>query len=211
MSNLFCPVILPEELIKPMVDASIEYWNEKYLPRIVSENLRPHNLYVMPDVHREPYQNVKKYFFNEFELLVKSIILFPTVPNKLKDPHRDGPRNDYAYSAINIPVANVEKTYQVWWPNFDENRVVEYNLTRPDGTKSVGFDIVPNWNETEFDNMPNSDRLELLSPHIVNTNVIHGVDNRGNDNWRLILSIRFSGNPTLEKIRDRILSKRGYL
>lgn len=211
MNELFCPITLDENLVEPCVKASLVYWNEKYYPKIVAEKLKPHNLYVMPDVHKTEYQNLKKYFHQEFDLILKSIILFPTIPNELKDPHRDGPRSDYSYSAINIPVSNTKGTYQVWWPDFEESRVKQFNLTKPDGTKSVGFDIVPEWAEDEFDCVPKENSLELLSPHLLNTNVIHGVDNRNNDQWRLVMSLRFIGNPKLHEVKEKILNKRGYL
>ena len=211
MNKLFCPVNLDTNFVEPCVASSLDYWHEKYYPRILKENLKPHNLYVMPDVHKTEYQDLKKYFHKELGLILKSIILFPTIPNKLKDPHRDGPRSDYSYSAINIPVANTKGTLQVWWPGFDESRVKQFNLTRPDGTKSIGFDIVPEWKEEEFDQIPSDHSLELLSPHLLNTNVIHGVDNRSNNDWRLVMSLRFIGNPKLEQVKEQILNTRGHL
>jgi len=211
MNELFCPVTLEMNLVNPCINSSLMFWHEKYHPRILKENLKPHNLYVMPDVHKTEYQDLKKYFLKDLGLVLKSIILFPTMPNKFKDPHRDGPRSDYSYSAINIPVANTKGTFQVWWPDFDESRVKQYYLTKPDGEKSVGFDVVPEWSESEYDNIPNENSLELLSPYLLNTNVIHGVDNRSNDEWRLAMSLRFLGNPKLEQVKEKIITTRGYL
>ena len=76
MNKLFCPVNLDTNFVEPCIASSLDYWHEKYYPRILKENLKPHNLYVMPDVHKTEYQDLKKYFHRELGLILKSIILF---------------------------------------------------------------------------------------------------------------------------------------
>jgi hypothetical protein len=92
----------------------------------------------------------------------------------------------------------------VWWPEFPEERVVNYALSKPDGSKSIGFDIVPIFSPSEFDDVSPDNRLILAHPHLVNTNIIHGVDSRNNSNYRLILSVRFFDNPKIDEVYNTI-------
>ena len=210
MNNLFFPISLPEELIDPIKVSCIEFWENKFFPRIQKEKLEIHNLYVQPDIWKTPFQRLKKHLLKEFGLMTSGFILFPTLPNSIKYPHRDGPTHNYSYSAINIPIANNENSYQVWWPNYNEDRVVKYSLTELNGRPGHQFDVVPVCEESEFD-VPDDHRVNISRPYVVNTNIIHGIDNRYNSTYRLVLSLRFSQNLKVENFKELILEKRNYL
>lgn len=194
----FIPVNIPKQICDDLKNVSIEHWEKEYLPRV--DSLRVHNLYINPPYDKAPYQNLLNFLKDKCGLQPKSIILFPTKPNSVKDPHRDGPREAYSYCGLNIPIAHAEQSTMVWWPDFPEERVVNYALSKPDGSKSIGFDIVPVFNVKEFDDVLPEHRLILDKPHLVNTNIIHGVDSRNNPNYRLILSIRFLYNPKIDEV-----------
>jgi hypothetical protein len=198
----FIPVSIPHEILEDLKAVSINHWETEYLPKV--STLRVHNLYINPPTQLAPYQNLLKFLKEDCGLRPKSIILFPTKPNSLKDPHRDGPREAYSYCGLNIPIRDAEASTMVWWPNFPEERVVNYALSKPDGSKSIGFDIVPVFSPSEFDDVPPDNRLILSHPHLVNTNIIHGVDSRNNPNYRLILSVRFFDNPKIDKVYNTI-------
>lgn len=198
----FIPINIPQHLIDDLKDISIRHWETDYLPRV--DSLRVHNLYINPPIHELPYQNLLKFLKEECGLQPKSIILFPTKPNSLKDPHRDGPREAYSHCGLNIPIRDAEASTMVWWPDFPEERVVNYALSKPDGSKSIGFDIVPIFDPSEFDTVTSENRLILDKPHLVNTNIIHGVDSRNNPNYRLILSVRFLYNPKIDEVYNTI-------
>jgi hypothetical protein len=198
----FIPVNIPQTILEELKGVSIDHWETEYIPRV--DSLRVHNLYINPPTQLAPYQNLLKFLKEDCGLQPKSIILFPTKPNSLKDPHRDGPREAYSYCGLNIPIRDAEASTMVWWPDFPEERVVNYALSKPDGSKSIGFDIVPVFNPSEFDEVPLDNRLILDRPHLVNTNIIHGVDSRNNPNYRLILSVRFFGNPKIDEVYNTI-------
>jgi hypothetical protein len=198
----FIPVNIPHEILEDLKAVSINHWETEYLPKV--STLRVHNLYINPPTQLAPYQNLLKFLKEDCGLHPKSIILFPTKPNSLKDPHRDGPREAYSYCGLNIPIRDAEASTMVWWPDFPEERVVNYALSKPDGSKSIGFDIVPNFNPLEFDEVLSENRLILDKPHLVNTNIIHGVDSRTNPNYRLVLSVRFFDNPKIDKVYNTI-------
>jgi hypothetical protein len=198
----FIPVNIPHGILEDLKAVSINHWETEYLPKV--STLRVHNLYINPPTQLAPYQNLLKFLKEDCGLHPKSIILFPTKPNSLKDPHRDGPREAYSYCGLNIPIRDAEASTMVWWPDFPEERVVNYALSKPDGSKSIGFDIVPNFNPLEFDDVLSENRLILDKPHLVNTNIIHGVDSRTNPNYRLVLSVRFFDNPKIDKVYNTI-------
>jgi hypothetical protein len=198
----FIPVNIPHEILEDLKAVSINHWETEYLPKV--STLRVHNLYINPPTQLAPYQNLLKFLKEDCGLRPKSIILFPTKPNSLKDPHRDGPREAYSYCGLNIPIRDAEASTMVWWPEFPEERVVNYALSKPDGSKSIGFDIVPIFSPSEFDDVSPDNRLILAHPHLVNTNIIHGVDSRNNSNYRLILSVRFFDNPKIDEVYNTI-------
>lgn len=197
-NTLFIPFNIPQSIWENLKDVSIKHWEEKYLPNV--DSLRIHNLYINPPYELIPYKDLLQYLKKNCGLQPKSIILFPTKPLSVKDPHRDGPRDSYSYCGLNIPIAYSEESTMVWWPEFPEDRVINYSLSKPDGSKSIGFDIVPVFKIDEFDNVPPEHKLILNKPHLVNTNVIHGVDSRRNKNYRLVLSVRFFYNPKIDEV-----------
>jgi hypothetical protein len=198
----FIAVNIPQTILEELKEVSIDHWETEYMPKV--DTLRVHNLYINPPTEKDPYQNLLKFLKEDCGLQPKSIILFPTKPNSLKDPHRDGPREAYSYAGLNIPIRNAEASTMVWWPDFPEERVVNYALSKPDGSKSIGFDIVPVFNPSEFDEVLPENRLILDKPHLVNTNIIHGVDSRTNPNYRLVLSVRFFDNPKIDEVYNTI-------
>lgn len=113
--------------------------------------------------------------------------------------------NDVAKCALNIPIANCENTTMSWWTgNYDTELSYSNSTCCQSNTPSDDI-IIPNvvvtWNEEP--NLITTYNIPQL-PHICRIDIPHSVTAK--QDFRIMLSIRFDGNPTYEEIMHKYLS-----
>jgi hypothetical protein len=122
-------------------------------------------------------------FFLANNLNPNMFAVFVRSPGVSAPIHVDGDsESKLRYLAINLPIANCERTYQNYYAiptselEFIEDRGNRYRAY----TKEVRPDVV--------------DRVEITEPHLLRIDMPHDVDNNKNT-YRVMMSVRFDPQP----------------
>lgn len=129
-------------------------------------------------------------------LELKTARVFVTNPNKKLQIHRDciGGTNQLRSWAINIPIANCELGTNEWFT--DENNDFGNETYAPGGSA-----IMPEHFENDY---TVDESCVLNSIKLIRTDVMHRSNNLGNDNRRVVLSLRGSDHLTYEQVAERV-------
>lgn len=146
------------------------------------------------DSHTIPFRimdNIPSWISNSIPIDIELIQLFAISPLSIGMVHKDGIDR---LGALNIPVLNYKKGYMDWFEDNFNSRTYNNNYTRvrltldEDDNRPYRIEKIPEYQTT------------IDFPSVVNTNIWHRIDNRLNENYRWILSIRFKHNPSFEKL-----------
>lgn len=146
------------------------------------------------DFHTIPFRILNGFptwITDQIPIKIELIQLFSITPNSLGMVHKDGISR---FSALNIPVLNCNLGYMDWFDKdyqqvLYDNKYTKVRLTL-DEDDHRPFRIEDN---------PSYQTL-VDTPSIINTNIWHRIDNRKNNNYRWMLSIRFCNNPSFESL-----------
>lgn len=97
------------------------------------------------------------------------------------------------HSALNIPITGTAKSDMIWYGG--KHVCVPTTIRTVSNAKATYFKI--EWEEEPFV----KDKLELLDSHFVCTSIPHRVICNPHDT-RIIISLRFQGNPTFDEIQQ---------
>lgn len=122
--------------------------------------------------------------------------LFVTNPNRKLQIHRDciGTTKQLRQWAINIPVDNCDLGTNEWFA--DEDNDFGNETFAPGGSA-----IMPEYFDKEYNI---AETCVLNSIKLIRTDVMHRSNNTGNDNRRVVLSLRGTDNLTYEQVAERI-------
>lgn len=129
-------------------------------------------------------------------LELKTARVFVTNPNKKLQIHRDciGGTSQLRSWAINIPIANCELGTNEWFT--DEDNDFGHETYAPGGSA-----IMPEHFENDY---IVDESCVLNSIKLIRTDVMHRSNNLGNDNRRVVLSLRGSDDLTYEEVAERV-------
>lgn len=127
---------------------------------------------------------------------IENAKFFRCEPFSIGDIHKDSD----THCALNIPVSGCLYSLMKWF-NLDDDREMRIE------EKGKLVLILPQ--NPVYRNHPHSlrtvlKRMELIHPTLVRTHVWHAIDNQANSLPRIVLSIRFSGNPTFEDMLEHL-------
>ena len=124
------------------------------------------------------------------------IQIFAAEPNSVGYIHKDGVDRQ---SAFNIPLENCEAGTMDWFSE-DQlttlqivNDYTSIRITNEQVEQGKSFDPRPLYSAT------------VNVPCLVNTNVWHRVDNRNNDKFRWMISLRFKDNLAFEEMKKHLI------
>jgi hypothetical protein len=153
----------------------------------ISQNLRFWDLPAIDFYKSAPtfYHYVSKNFYR-----VPVLFRFYNTPpfGKLV-PHIDNVNNAKNKIALNIPLAGTKNTSMDYYTTVEDNLY----LTHTGGKAYLPVQVIKDESQITI-----IDSLELDTPTLVRTDVIHGVKNN-NDSYRLIISLKFVGS-TFEEV-----------
>lgn len=133
---------------------------------------------------------------NTLGLELKTARVFVTNANKKLQIHRDcvGGTDKLRTWAINIPIANCDLGTNEWFSDENNNFGKETHL--PGGSA-----IMPEY----FDNNYLVDESCVLnSIKLIRTDIMHRSNNLGNDNRRVVLSLRGSDDLSYQEVAERV-------
>lgn len=124
---------------------------------------------------------------------VEAMLVLSSLPHSIGRIHKDGLDRK---AALNIPILNTANSW-VEWPEpeqYDKKPLVSVkkgyaNIRRPEGEAG-----------TERDMPRMLDRLEVLTPCLIDTDTWHRVNNQANDSFRYLMTIRFKDNPSFDEL-----------
>lgn len=114
--------------------------------------------------------------------------------------------NDVAKSALNIPIANFENTEMTYWSGNYEKKILYANSTCCKDDQPSGDIKIP-YLDLKWHGEPILEYTYKVSetPHLCRIDVPHGVT--ASENFRVVLSIRFNGNPTFSEVSEMYTNK----
>ena len=129
-------------------------------------------------------------------LTVETVRLFVTNPNMKLQIHRDCVSNSKTLRqwAINIPVDNCDLGTNEWFDDIDNDFGDE--KFAPGGSAIMPSDYNKDYIVSESQ--------VLNGIKLIRTDVMHRSNNLGNDNRRVVLSIRGNNNLTYDQVAERI-------
>ena len=144
--------------------------------------------------HRLLNDSIPAWIRDIFPLKPNVLQIFCAMPDALGVIHKDGLARK---STINIPITGYTNGVIEWFSDTEELKEISISST------------YTQIRINEAEHVDRQKRLKLLSvvsaivtaPSILNTDVWHRVNNKGNTEHRWILSIRFEGNPSFEDLR----------
>ena len=176
------------------------YWNE-FGHKLDDRNLYFADKRIVPVVTgfiitaKDLYWPVES-LMNCLGLAVETARIFVTNPNMKLQIHRDcvGKTKQLRNWAINIPIANCDLGTNEWFA--DEENDFGKESYGPGGSA-----IMPEY----FDNNYKVSESQVLNGiKLIRTDVMHRSNNTGNDNRRVVLSIRGNADLTYEQVAERV-------
>ena len=121
--------------------------------------------------------------------------IFITSPGKYFPIHKDCVSNIKTFRewAINIPLFNCDEGYNTWF--LDREEYKDYQEYMGDGASAVGL-LHPN------PKLSYREKLDCVK--LLRTDIFHGVDNKQNKDFRIVLSLRSNDNISWNDISKRI-------
>lgn len=131
------------------------------------------------------FHYVSKNFYR-FPLLFR---FYNTPPFGKLTPHIDNVNGAKNKIALNIPLLGTKNTSMDYYTTVEDNLYITYT----EGKAYLPVQVIRDESQITV-----IDSLELDTPTLVRTDVIHGVKNN-NDTYRLIMSLKFTGS-TFEEV-----------
>jgi len=153
----------------------------------ISQNLRFWDLPVIDFYKHTPtFFNYIKENFYRFPILFR---FYNTPPFGKLTPHIDNVNGAKNKIALNIPLLGTKNTSMDYYTTVEDNLYI----THTEGKAYLPVQVIKDESQITI-----IDSLELDTPTLVRTDVIHGVKNN-NDSYRLIMSLKFVGS-TFEEV-----------
>jgi len=117
--------------------------------------------------------------------------------------------NDVAKCALNVPILNFENTSMSWWKGNYSKKILYANQTCCKDDKPSGDIKIP-YLDLEWNSEPELEYTYQVedTPHICKISIPHSVT--APEEFRVVLSMRFKGNPTFEEIKTLIEQRNDY-
>jgi hypothetical protein len=140
-------------------------------------------------LYRAMGQEIPSWINDDLKIKPEILQIFAAMPDKCGRIHMDGLDRR---CALNIPVKGCSMGQMQWFDNnytvvTIDNKYTKVRITNEEGPIS------------RLDDTPVFGCL-LTAPSVVNTDVWHRVDNRQNTDYRYVLSLRFTGNPSMDEL-----------
>ena len=161
---------------------------EKYLS---DDRIFPcdHGFGMAPGIDFFPVNELVK----SLKLEINTARIFATDPNMVIPIHKDCVKNKVRSWAINIPIAYCDKGTNEWFSD-DENDFGVEQYSPSDNSMKPEY-------EKEY---TVSESMILDGIRLIRTDVMHRANNIGNDNRRVVLSLRGDPNITYDEVMERI-------
>lgn len=143
-------------------------------------------------IHRLIKDEIPQWIRNSIPEEIIVLQIFAIEPNTVGLIHKDGVDR---LCAFNVPVLNCDDGTMDW---FDDKEYSIYSIENSYTTIRVSDEQKKEGKK--YETIPLYSTL-IDTPALVNTNVWHRVDNRGHNNFRWMLSLRFKNNPLYEQVR----------
>lgn len=142
-------------------------------------------------VHRQLNETIPQAVKKILPLVPNVVQVFGILPGALGKTHKDGVARK---SALNIPLLGCDEGLMEW---LDGSSLTLKTLRSPYTEIRVSEE---EWYSNTRLDLPVCYATKVTAPSLVNTDEWHRVNNRQNENYRYMLSIRFQDNPTYSEL-----------